>query len=181
MVEVSELDAIKAIDEALSGVSDPSTRLRILKWAWEKFSPTPQAVPIDSGKEVSKKVGTSRKKTSKPKPALSIVKDLNLKPTGKKSFADFVNEKSPSSIPEKCVACTYYIINELKGSVSVNHVFTCFKHIGWRLPPDLAGVLYWTASQKGWLDTADTSDIKVAVGGYNLIEHDLPRKKKATK
>jgi hypothetical protein len=182
MATVSELDAIKAIDEVLSGVSDPSTRSRILKWAWEKFSPMPQTVPIDSGIGVSKKVSIPRKKASKSKPSLSLVKDLDLKPSGRKSFADFVNEKSPSSLAEKCVTCVYYMINELnQGPVSVNHVFTCFKHIGWRLPPDLAGVLYWTASQKGWLDTANMSDIKVTISGDNLIEHDLSKQKKVTK
>jgi hypothetical protein len=32
MATVYELDTIKVIDETLSGVSDPATRDRILKW-----------------------------------------------------------------------------------------------------------------------------------------------------
>lgn len=182
MADISELDVMKVIDEALLGIPDPSTRIRILRWAWDKFSPMPQTVPIDSGIGVSKKISTSRRKASKSKPSPSIVKDLNLKPSGKKSFADFVNEKSPSFNTERCVVCAYYIINELKqGPVSVNHVYTCFKSMGWRLPGNLENTLYWTASQKGWLDTADMSDIKVTISGDNLIEHDLPRKEKVAK
>jgi hypothetical protein len=182
MEEVSELDAIRIIDEALSGVTDPPTRARILNWAWEKFSPTPQTVPIESSRGVSKKTSTPRKKSSKSKPSLSLIKDINLEPSGKKSFEDFANEKLPSSHPEKCVVCVYYILNELQqGPVSVNHVFTCFRDIHWRLPADLKDVLYWTASQRNWLDTSDISDIKVTPSGNNLIEHELPRKEKVIK
>lgn len=187
MVPITELDVMKSIDEALSGVSDPATRDRILKWAWAKFSPTPQAVPTDSDIKGS---GTSRiskkkkagKKTPRLKSSPTLVKELNLKPSGKKSFADFVKEKLPSSNAEKCVVCVYYILNELKqGPVSTNHVFTCFKIIGWRVPADLENTLAWVASQKAWLDTANMSDIKLTTHGDNLIEHDLSRKKKEAK
>ncbi len=183
---VSELDAMKAIDEALSGITDPPTRDRILKWAWAKFSPIPP-VPIDSSTETSPSINIpQKKKTSKkiakPKSTPTLVKDLNLKPSGKKSFEEFAKEKSPSSDPEKCTVCVYYLINELNQSpLSVNHVFTCFKNIGWRVPADIESTLYWTASQKGWLDTSNMSDIKVSISGSNLIEHDLPRKGKETK
>jgi hypothetical protein len=110
------------------------------------------------------------------------LRNLNLKPSGKKSFSDFVKEKSPSSDAEKCVVCAHYILNVLKqGPVSVNHVFTCFKIINWRSPSNLGNTLSWVASHKLWLDTADRSDIKLTPHGDNLIEHDLPRKKKETK
>ena len=187
MATVSELDTMKSIDEALSGVSDPTTRDRILKWAWAKFSPTPQAVPTDSDIKdpgtgrISKKNKAS-KKTPRLKSSPTLVKELNLKPSGKKSFADFVKEKSPSSNAEKCVVCAYYILNELKqGPVSTNHVFTCFKSIGWRVPARLENTLAWVANQKAWLYTASMSDIKLTTHGDNLIELDLPRKKKETK
>ncbi len=187
MASLTELDVMKSIDEALSGITDPATRDRILKWVWAKFSPIRQVAPEDGKIDVSRKERIPKKKTSKKttkgKSSLTIVKDLNLRPSGKKSLEEFVKAKSPSSDRQKCVVCVYYVLNELKqGPVSTDHVYTCFKSLNWRIPSSLENVLQWVASQKGWLDTYKMSDIKLTTHGENLVEHDLPPKnKKETK
>jgi len=188
MAEVSELDAMKSIDDVLSGVSDPSTRDRILKWAWAKFSPTPSESPFDEKSKVTQKKGkkVARKKASKKpaktKTALSMVKNLNLKPSGKMSFKEFVETKRPSSNLEKCVVAVYYVANILKEEqVSADQVFTCFKVQGWRVPANLNNTLQETASRNAWLDTANMSAITLTTHGENLIEHDLPKAKKGAK
>lgn len=188
MAVASELDVMRSIDGALSGVSDAQARDRILRWAWAKFSPSPSSLPHDQEQAQAKT--TAKRKTqkknakcsAKSKASHTILKELNLKPSGERSFEDFVNEKQPSSNQEKCVVAAYYVANILKETtVSSDHVYTCFKLRGWRAPADLDNTLQYVASQRGWLDTSDMSDIKLTVHGENLIEHDLPRANKEPK
>jgi hypothetical protein len=187
MSSISEIDLMRVIDDALSKIQDNEIRVRVLKWAWAKFASntkiesageTPQgAISI---KKINGKQKKKMKKTTKTKATHTILKGLNLKSANKKSFHDFAAEKAPSSNAEKCVVAVYYLKNTLKAEpVGKDHVFTCFKGVGWRLPSDLDNTLQWVASQKGWLDTANMSDIKVTVHGENLIEHDLPKKKES--
>lgn len=183
MAVVSELDAMKLIDDSLSGISDPPTRDRILKWAWAKFASSP-SIPMAEAESVlcPEKVekGAHKKVAKGPvkgKVTHAMVKTLNLKPNGKKSFNEFVEEKKPSSNLEKCVIAVHYVANVLNESpVSADHVYTCYKIQGWRIPSDLDNTLAYTASQKAWIDTSNMSDIKLTTHGDNLVEHDLPKK-----
>lgn len=192
MAKLSEVDAIKKVDEALDGIEDKEALKRILHWAYEKYCPgtsMPDA-HIEEGveeeqtiknKAKKKPVKKIKKKVKFNKTALSIDKMLNLKPSGKPSFAEFAAQKSPSTDREKVVLCVYYLLNKLgKKPIGVNQVYTCYKSL-WRVPADLVGTLRWVSSQKGWLDTSDSLDIKMAPQGDNLIEHDLPPTKKITK
>jgi hypothetical protein len=190
MSKLSEADVIKSIDEQLTAIDDPAARQRILRWAAEKFASNTllttappisaasatQSTPAKSGKRKTKKVGKTSTAGS-----LSIVKDLNLKPSGKKSFSDFVSAKQPSSNAEKCLVAVHYLTNVLGVKAGANHVFTCFKVQGWRVPANLPNALQWTASQPGWLDTRNMSDIKVTTHGDNHVEHDMPKKIVAVK
>jgi hypothetical protein len=189
MGTISEIDALKAIDDSLSALDDLEARNRILEWACKKFSSKPvppvagepTASAIGTVKTKSKKVGSGAKSKSKAKPSLSMVKDLNLKPNGKPSLDDFVEQKKPISHYEKCTVCTYFLKHELNlDAISESHVFTCLKHMKWRIPANLSNTLAYTASQYGWLDTSDLQKIRITTMGENLVEHDLP-KKKATK
>ena len=111
-----------------------------------------------------------------------MVRDLNLKPKGKKTLDEFVESKKPSSYYEKSTVATYYLKHELSlSAISANHIFTCFKHMKWRVPADLFNTLAYTASQYGWLDTSNGEDIKVTTMGENLVEHDLPKGKGSKK
>lgn len=190
MGNVSEIDALKAIDEALSGLADPDARNRVLGWAWKKFS-SHATTPIDKDNEVpessGKKKKSKRKASSakgkgkgkaKVKPSLSLVKDLNLKPKDKKSLDEFSDVKKPNSHYEKSTIAVYYLKHELNlSAVTESHVYTCFKHMKWRVPADLSNTLAYAASHFGWLDTSSLQDIKVTPMGENLVEHDLPKKK----
>lgn len=174
---VSEIDAIKVIDETLAKVDDQAMRDRILRWAWDKYASS-QALE-EKTIQSSRKIKRKPKGGVKFKPTISLVKDLDLNPDGKKSFRSFAQEKAPKSGFEKCVVAIYYLHDELGlDGVTSDHVFTCFKDAGWRVPSDLYNVLVATSSRKGWLDTSDMMNIKVTHRGENLIEQDLPRTKK---
>ncbi len=59
--------------------------------------------------------------------------------------------------------------------IGLNHVFSCFKETGERLPLALPQTCRNAANAKGWLDTADQNDLKITTQGTNLVEKDLPR------
>jgi hypothetical protein len=193
MGKVTELEAIKAIDEALGSLEDQAARDRILAWARDKFAPSlpPSPVAQTSPQDPTAKSRTARKHRAagsststsearkRPKAAaLSMVKDLDLRPKGKQSFKDFASLKSPNSLHEKCVVVVYYLKNELSlPTVSASHVYTCFKHVGWRVPANLRNKLAFAASKFNWLDTKNMDSIQLTPMGENLVEHDLPKKK----
>ncbi len=67
----TELEVMKTIDKALSGVSAPAVRDRILRWAWAKFSPMHHVVSSrneiissGNGKGKTRKRRTSRRRAS---------------------------------------------------------------------------------------------------------------------
>lgn len=193
----SEVDALKAVDDALKDLNDVAACERILRWAWARYVPAGSAPSQPSSSAPSERPapGLSRKggkgrrpagravkkneSTSRKPRTISIVRDLNLRPKGKKSFGDFVAEKQPSSNFERCAVAVYYLKNEAGiDAVTPSHVFTCFKDAHWRVPSDLANALALTAHRKGWVDTRDMDSLTVTTHGENLIEHDLPRKAK---
>jgi len=51
MAKISEVDALKAIDEALAGLDDQQTKDRVLKWAWDKYSKASQSHFQPEGRE----------------------------------------------------------------------------------------------------------------------------------
>ena len=123
-----------------------------------------------------------RKKGMPAKISHTIIKALNLKPKGKKTFIAFAKEKQPASFEQKCTIAAYYLEKILSiKDISVNHIYTCYKDVNWRVPSDLRNKLSYTSSQKGWLDTSSMANIKLTAHGENLVEQDLPPKTKHTK
>lgn len=187
MTPISEIEAITTLDNVLSQFQDTSTRERVLKWALDKFGTKSQLTPKSTadnrdGHQLTKKKTKTNSKKSKPSSKArirpSILKDLNLSPKGKKTFKDFAQQKQPESNQEKCTVSIYYLQQELGiDTVSVNHIYTCYKNIGWKVA-NLYNVLAITASRKGWIDTRNMEAIILTTHGENLVEHDLPRPKK---
>jgi hypothetical protein len=107
----------------------------------------------------------------------TFVKDLNLRPNGNQSFKDFVAAKRPGTNHERNALSVYWLtrVAGLSG-VTVDHVYSCYKEVTWKVPPNLANSLAVTANKKGWLNTEDMQDLRVTVKGENLVEHDLPHK-----
>lgn len=182
---MSEVKAIEAVDNAL-GALDQEERARVLGWAQLKYGapakigaapqqpPAQPAAPANAPTNIAKVKGSK-----KPKIIISMDKNLNLSPQGKASAVQFAAEKLPTNTKEKCVVAVYYLrdVIEMK-KVTAQAVFTYFKHLQWPVPADLKNTLQ-QAGTAGWLDTADSEDIKLTSLGENLIEHDLPAKAKA--
>ena len=111
------------------------------------------------------------------KETLSIVKDLNLAGQGDKpSLKDFYSNYTPSNNLERNLIFVYYLQNIAKvTAIITNHVFTCYRHVGVKIPGAFKQSLWDTASQKGWIDTSSLEDIKLATQGINYIEHDIAK------
>lgn len=185
MTNISEVDAIKSVNDALSNL-DPSEQARVLNWAIAKFTPTipiPSSVPsVNLESQVNKSPDqsvppiTKPKTSKKSKSVLKQIKELNLHPDGKESASVFCSKKSPTNVKQKCVVSVYYL-RDIVGldKVSVDHVYTFFKSVGWPVPSDLPNTLQ-QAGTAGWLDTSDGQAILITTTGENLVEHQLPTK-----
>lgn len=184
---MTEIEAIKALNDALSDLSDDE-RSRVLAWAQSKYGSKASRAQPEMPREPSTAYSAEgeadinhkkRKSTKRSKSIISVDKTLNLNPSGKKSAFEFGSEKAPSNVKEKCVVAVYYLTHIVEmEKVSAQGVFTFFKTLSWPAPADLKNTLQ-QAGTEGWLDTKDGDDIKLTSMGENLVEHDLPRKPKS--
>jgi hypothetical protein len=177
MNSLTEVEVIKAVDDALGKLDDQDARDRVLRWAWAKHSQGPPPVPGGESAQASRKRPSSpgrKRKTMKATP--SIVKDLKLRPKGRQSFSDFATEKKPGTNSEKCAVAVYYLDRVLTlAGITADHVYTCFKEADWRVPTNVRNTLAKTASAEGWLDTSDMNAVVLTPRGEALVDHDLPR------
>jgi hypothetical protein len=144
-----------------------------------------------TGKKSNKKKGTTTdateikengqkadKRSAPPKAStLSLLANLNLNPSGKKSLKNFYESyQVPDALPEKNLIMVYYLERvSSEKNIGINHVYTCYKHLGMKVPGNLYQSLLNTRARKGWIDTANISDLKITVAGENYVEHDLPK------
>lgn len=177
---ISELDALKIVDDTIRKVSEQDGKKRIIDWIISKYFRDSNESFFDPPKRTGKKVVTKKgdRKPGKGKPSYSVIKDLNLKPKSKISLIDFAADKKPSSHKEKCVVCTHYLNRTLEiKNININHIYTCYKDAGWKVPKNFKNMLH-QAGADGWLDTKDGNNLLVTPIGENLVEHDLPKKEK---
>jgi len=124
----------------------------------------------------SRKVGTG---TAKSKQSFSIDKTLDLH-AGSQNFKDFAVAKQPKNVMEKALVAVYWLTRVLDSAdaATLDRVYTCFKHMAWPIPSDLANTTQ-QAGAKGWLDSRKRDDLRVVVGGENHIEHEMPAEAKS--
>ena len=108
-----------------------------------------------------------------------MIKDLVLSGEGDKtSLKEFYSQKVPKSNYERNLVFCYYLLKIRGiGSITINHIYTCYKEVKQRIPS--LSVSLSETSQKGWLDTSNMSDIKVTPRGEDYVELDLPKADKA--
>ncbi len=124
---------------------------------------------------------TPRRAARKPggKRSWSPNKDINFFPDDQQSLVDFAEEKKPSNLGEKNVVISYYLTERLgMATFSIPDVLAGFKACGWKEAPDPNHSLRSLANRKSWVDTADTSAIKLHHLGRRYVEHELPKSSK---
>lgn len=176
-----ELKAMTDIACTLDSITEKTVKKRILTWAWAKYIGEPEP-SLSASEHSAGTAGSKKDKTKKitikgisKKQTLSIVKDLNLTPSGKTSFSEFVESKAPKNLLHQVTIAVYYLCHELElDGVSVEHIYTCFKWIKWKLPSDFMNTIH-QAGNKGWLDSKNRDNLTLTTMGENLIEHTIAK------
>ena len=107
-----------------------------------------------------------------------LVKDLDLSGSGDKpSLKEFFQQYKTSKFYEYNLIFCYYLqqVSEIT-PYSIDHVFTCYRHISkLKTPKALSQSLIDTSRRQGWINTSSFDNITVSIGGINHIEHDMEK------
>ncbi|HKJ33081.1 MAG TPA: hypothetical protein VKA34_14690 [Balneolales bacterium] len=187
-----ELDAIVSCHVALKDLSNDSKK-RIFRYLSDRYNlgdhiitknGTSAVPPRESSNShskeeqayYSKKVRHSKKRkksSSNSIKSYSLITDLNLVPNGNESLQDFFSKYNATNNFERNVVILYYLKRILNlDNIGINHIYTCYKHLSLKVPL-LGQSLRDTKNRKGWIDTANSDNLKVAVAGENFIEHEI--------
>lgn len=130
-----------------------------------------------NSKPNNKKKTVSVGDTSKTKVSsnLKVITDLNLRPKGKTSLKDFAAKYVTKSGEELSLLIVYYLKEELKERVTVNHIYSCYKELGNKIPQYFKQTLTNQKNRKNWIDVDDWNDIKYTTPGMNYMEHDITK------
>ncbi|WP_213625718.1 hypothetical protein [Pseudomonas sp. Pc102] len=125
----------------------------------------------------SSKGNSQPRSKSKSKRDPELIKNLDLfGGESNVSLKDFCSKYEHKTNFERNLIFSYYLKNILNlETITTDHIFTCYRHIGHKLPKALEQSLRDTASDKGWIDADNLEDITVSIAGINHIEHDLPK------
>lgn len=131
----------------------------------------------NSGKGHKPKNNSKMGGAQKPKNSneLKVLTDLNLRPRGKTSLKDYAASFEIKNAEELTLLIVYYLKEELKEKVSINHIFTCFKELKKKIPQHFRQTLTNQKNSKNWIDVSDWEDIKYTVPGMNHMEHDFSK------
>lgn len=176
------LAALPDVAKAVNAFSSEAAQLRVLDALLSAASGAPAPISKGAAPENSEdtRAAPSRPKGSggKKDPDPKLIPTLNLRPAGKTSLRDFVEQKAPSTNEELYAVIVYYLEHELgTKTIAVDHVFTALKELKRKVSPRLRTVLSNSASRQGWINAANKEDLRTTVNGQNLVEHDLPAKK----
>ena len=122
-----------------------------------------------------------RKKITKAGETYKLVPSLNLSGTDDiLSLKDFYKEKSPTSAQECNAVFIYYLKKMLKiDKVGIEHVYTCYKAVGAKLPGRLYQSLVDTQNRKATIITRDIEGLGISTIGENFVEQELPKSHKS--
>jgi hypothetical protein len=119
-------------------------------------------------------------KVTEASPTYSRVKDLDLAATADHpSLGEFMDSKLPITNEERNLVFMYYLQHMLNlESISIDHIYTCYREVKIRAPLNLEQSLQTTANQKGWIGSGDNGDLAVTPEGKLYVEKQLPKKVK---
>ena len=141
----------------------------------ERIEPTDVLPNVEAPKP--RKTVAQKKATSKAMP--QIIKDLNLRPNGKQSLQEIFSRKNPNGNIQSTAVMVYYLQTILECvEITANHVFSCYRELGIKIPGNLDQNLRDCASSKyGYIVFAE-GKCSMSVRGTNFVEQDLPKKAK---
>jgi hypothetical protein len=173
----SEAEVLKKIDQQLKGLS-PDIRAEAFQILVQRH--LKGAAPTAELPGRSTRAGGRKRGGPRPVSELEVIQDLNLKKEGRApALREFYQLKAPQAFSEHNAVFVYYLkrLKSLDG-ITPSHIFTCYQEVNARKPGAFYQSLLDTARVKGWINTRDTSDIRITTVGENFVEHDLPKKEK---
>lgn len=140
----------------------------------EVFDESIDSVWKSSSPSQSSKVRASANESRSPQP--QMVSTLDLSPEGKESLAAFMSRhKYRKSSSQQNLLFVYYLKQVLQlPNVTQDHVYTCYRELGAKLPNDLYHSLSDNISKNRWL--MNISDLTLTTKGLNFVEHDMTDK-----
>lgn len=132
----------------------------------------------DIKKPTKEKAKNTKGKASK-KESFKIIKDLDLLGSGDLiSLKKFISEKKPSSNIEFNTVVIYYLDKLLKvENISINYVYTCYKHYDKKVPAALRQSIFDTSGSRYGYISIKNNNYSIPTSGENLVEHELSRNK----
>jgi hypothetical protein len=159
--EDADADAERASEKTAAAKKATTRRRRPVKKASED----------DNEGEGTPKKSTGRRGSGK---GGSFLKDLDLKPSGRRSLEDLVAASHPKTQGEQVLASAYWCSHDVDISpVRIDHVFTCFRVMGWPLPSNLGNRISQTGTLKNWFTSTTSDEITLSAKGINFVEHTM--------
>ncbi len=115
------------------------------------------------------------------KPNYRLIPDLNLGgQNDHASLVEFMDAKFPITNEERNLVFLYYL-QYIAGqkTISIDHIFTCYKEAKIRVPLNLEVSLQTTADQRHWIKMAQTGRLSVTPSGKLYVDKQLPKKLKS--
>lgn len=130
----------------------------------------------DTWKPNSGSVQGAMSKPSSKQRNPQIVKGLNLSPSGKESLKQFMERYTyGKSSPKINLLFVYYLKQILEiDNITQDHVYTCYRNTGIKVPNNLYISLIDTISKKGWIE--NVSNLNITTQGLNEVEHEMIKK-----
>jgi hypothetical protein len=131
---------------------------------------------VKSGK--AKVKSQTRRIPTKREPTYTLVKGLDLSAAdGRPSLIEFMDAKFPITNEERNLVFLHYLHYTIKvKSITVDHIYTCYRAAKIRAPLNLEGSLETTLKQKRWIKMTKTGKFSVTPAGKLYVEKQLPKK-----
>ena len=115
------------------------------------------------------------------KPSYTFLDNLDLSATdGQPSLVEFMDAKFPITNEERNLVFLHYLQNMLNvKSITVDHVYTCYRAAKIRAPLDIEGSLQSAINRRRWIKITKTGKLSVTSAGKRYVEKNLPKKIKS--
>jgi hypothetical protein len=164
------IQSSKAVIGESSDSVEPETLETYKAAAAPKASPAPNVATKTAATNGARKPKRSRKE----EPKLLTDLDLNQGKLGR--LKEFHAKYAPKTNMEQNVIFTYFLKDGLGlDEISEDHLFTCYRTVGIKIPKALRQSVLDTAQTRGWVDTDATGLIRLTTVGRNHIEHDIAK------
>lgn len=173
----------KAFEAVVStlGLADRATPDKSIMEPSGNVAPKPKPPVVEEGPEDATDgdgATTRRRRKTNTKKSFSVPRGLNWAPDGHPTLEAFVEEKQPRNNHEKNLLACYFLTHMMGIKVDTEHVLAVYQAAKWNAPAHPQTSLQGTASQHGWIDTADMKEIKVVWQGENYLQNKMPTEAK---